>query len=72
MTDSTLMIEELHKSDDRYKLLRHEMPVVVPLKDVEYVGEMKNSPAVTRGVVVGVGVFAVLCYAISKIDISFE
>jgi hypothetical protein len=72
MTDSTVVIEELSQSDDRYKLKRHDMPIVVPLKDVEYISETKNNPAVTRGVLVGVGLFVAFCFWLSTIDLSFE
>ncbi|HEX6941529.1 MAG TPA: hypothetical protein VF128_01310 [Gemmatimonadaceae bacterium] len=48
VTDSTIVIEELLKSDDRYKLMKHDMPIVVPLDHVEYVGVMKTVvPATT-------------------------
>ena len=55
VTDSTVVIEELNMSDDHYKLKRHEMPIVVPLKDVEYVGVMKTNWPVTAVVLATVG-----------------
>ena len=72
MTDSTVVIEELLESDDRYKLKKHDMPIVVPMKDVEYITEAKNNPAVTTGVIVGVGLFAAFCWWLTTIDLSFE
>src|SRR5262249_11394595 len=72
MTDSTVVIEELLVSDDRYKLKRHDMPIVLPVKDIESIAEMKNDPVVTTSVLLGVGVFAAFCIWLSTIDLSFE
>jgi hypothetical protein len=55
MTDSTIVIEELLQSDDHYKLMRHDMPIVVPLKDVENISVMKTNRSLTTVVLVGVG-----------------
>jgi hypothetical protein len=51
VTDSTVVIEELLKSDDRYKLLKHDMPIVIPLREVVSVSEMKTNRPVTYLVV---------------------
>jgi hypothetical protein len=42
VTDSTVVIGELKQSDDRYKLKKHDMPIVIPREQVEYVGVMKT------------------------------
>lgn len=55
MTDSTVIIEELLVTDDHYKLKRHEMPIVVPLKDVEYIGVMKTNWVLTTVALVSIG-----------------
>jgi hypothetical protein len=47
VTDSTIVIEELVKSDDHYKLKKHDMPIVVPREDVVYVGVMETNWPVT-------------------------
>ena len=58
MTDSTVVIEELLSTDDHYKLKRHDMPIVVSLKDVEYIGEMKANKPLTAVVLIGIGAAA--------------
>jgi len=52
MTDSTVVIEELLQSDDHYKLMRHDLPIVLPLKDVENISVMKTNWPVT-GLILG-------------------
>ena len=58
MTDSTVVIEELLVHDDHYKLMKHEMPIVVPLEDVEYIGVIKTNWWATAGFVAFVGAVA--------------
>ena len=58
MTDSTVVIEELLVTDDHYKLKRHDMPIVVPLKDVEYIGTMETNWPLTTLALVGLGACA--------------
>jgi hypothetical protein len=55
VTDSTVVIEELKPSDDRYKLKRHDMPIVIPRAQVEYVGVMETNKPVTAVVLIGLG-----------------
>jgi hypothetical protein len=55
LTDSTVVIEELKKSDDRYELKKHDMPIVVPLNEVEYIGEMNTNWPLTAVVLAGIG-----------------
>ncbi len=55
MTDSTVVIEELLTTDDHYKVKRHEMPIVVPLNEVEYIGVMETNVPVTFAAVAAVG-----------------
>lgn len=52
MTDSTVVIEELQDFDDHYKLKKHDMPIVVPLEEVEYIAVMETNKPLTTGVVV--------------------
>lgn len=47
ITDSTVVIEELKQSDDRYELKKYDMPIVIPREQVEYIGEMKTNWPVT-------------------------
>jgi hypothetical protein len=67
MTDSTVVIEELLVHDDHYKLKQHDMPIVVPLKDVEYIGVMKTNWGVTALAVAAVGAVAGLIVGLSHI-----
>ncbi len=53
MTDSTVVIEELLVTDDRYKLKKHDMPIVVPREDVEYIAAMETNKPLTTAVLVG-------------------
>src|SRR5678809_283767 len=55
MTDSTVVIDELLVIDDLYKMMRHDMPIVVPLKDVEYIGVMETDRLLTGAVLLGFG-----------------
>jgi hypothetical protein len=69
LTDSTLVIAELDKGDDRYKRTRHDMPIVVPLKDVEYVTTASGTDwfwtsAAILAVATIVGGFAWFVYAL--------
>jgi hypothetical protein len=69
LTDSTLVIGELDKGDDRYNRLKHDMPIIVPLKDVEYVTTASGTDwfwtsAAIFTVAAIVGGFALLIYAI--------
>jgi hypothetical protein len=47
VTDSTVVIEELLEADDRYKLMKHEMPIVIPESEVTSISEMKTNWPVT-------------------------
>lgn len=58
MTDSTVVIEELLVHDDHYKLKQHDMPIVVPLEEVEYIGVMRTNWWATAGFVAFVGAMA--------------
>jgi hypothetical protein len=52
VTDSTVVIEELLKSDDRYNLMRHAMPIVIPAKDVASISVMETNYGVTAAVLI--------------------
>ena len=56
MTDSTVVIQELLHTDDHFKLTRHEMPIVIPLKDVQNISVMETNWPATTVVLVGMGV----------------
>jgi hypothetical protein len=58
VTDSTVVIEELLKSDDRYKLMRHDMPIVIPASEVSSISTMETNRPVTIAVIAGLGLAA--------------
>ena len=68
VTDSTVVIEELHVTDDHYKRTKHDMPIVIPLEDVEYVGQMETNWLGTSFAVVGIAAIVVFFYALSHSD----
>lgn len=47
VTDSTVVIEELLETDDRYKRMRHDMPIVIPIGEVESISRMETNVPVT-------------------------
>jgi hypothetical protein len=70
VTDSTLVIEELDKGDDRYKVMKHDMPITVPLEDVASVAIYEGTNWWVTGaaigiVAAGIGFFVWLGYAIA-------
>lgn len=72
MTDSTVVIEELTQSDDRYKLMRHDMPIVIPLADVVSISEMQST-WVTKPLLITSAVLVVATILIiATWDLSFE
>lgn len=68
MTDSTVVIEELLATDDHYKLKKHDMPIVVPLEDVEYIGVMKTNWILTTAALVGIGAVVAFFVALSQVQ----
>jgi len=70
MTDSTVVIEELLAVDDHYKLMKHDMPIVVPLKDVEYIGVMETDRLMTTAVLIGLGAFVAAIIVLNSLDWS--
>jgi hypothetical protein len=58
VTDSTVIIEELLKSDDRYKLMKHDMPIVIPIGEVTSIARMETNRPVTIAVIAGLGLAA--------------
>jgi hypothetical protein len=71
MTDSTVVIDELLQSDDHYKVMRHDMPIVVPLKDVENISVMKTNWPVTgliTGACLAVGYYVWAASGLSGLD----
>jgi hypothetical protein len=64
MTDSTVVIEELLTWDDHFELMRDEMPIVIPLKDVENISVMKTNWLMTAVAVVAIGAVAGLIEAL--------
>lgn len=57
VTDSTVVIEELLKTDDRYKRMRHDMPIIIPLAEVESISMMETNWWVTGPILVAGGAF---------------
>jgi hypothetical protein len=67
VTDSTVVIEELKQSDDLYKQKRHDMPIVIPNREVEYIGEMQANKPMTVITLVGIGLAAAFVAWLSTI-----
>ena len=72
MTDSTVVIEELLVHDDHYKLRQHDMPIVVPLSEVEYIGVIKTNWLMTTVALLAIGAVAGFIVALSNVDWSDE
>ena len=67
MTDSTVVIEELLSWDDHFELMRDEMPIVVPLRDVQNISVMKTNWLMTAVAVVAIGAVAGLLVGLSHV-----
>jgi len=52
VTDSTVVIEELLKSDDRYERMKHDMPIVVQRTEVISIATMETNWPITTVVLV--------------------
>ena len=68
VTDSTVVIQELQESDTRYK--KQEMPIVIPLADVERVTVVKNKYWIPA--LVGIAVAGIIAMVIVMDPIDFS
>jgi hypothetical protein len=58
VTDSTVVVEELHPSDERYRFHRTEVPITIPLSRVESIARLETNRPVTALLLVTAGAAA--------------
>ena len=71
VTDSTIVIEELMTSDERYRLERASMPREIPIVEVESVAEMRLNKGVTYGSILGLGLVMGLIIWLTTVEIGY-
>jgi hypothetical protein len=72
VTDSTIVVEELLPSDERYRLERVDLPIVIPLSAVEYVSRLQTNVGATIGIVTVAGLLIALVYVLETAEWDIE
>lgn len=72
VTDSTIVIEQLSKSDERYRVERETLPVTVPIENVESVSRLEVNEGLTYGFIFGTCAIIGLIIWVSTWDIDSE
>jgi hypothetical protein len=70
LTDSTVVIEKLNRTDARYK--RTALPIVVPLSDVESISKYELDKDRSFFALVGAGAVALLVIAMATLSLPFD
>jgi hypothetical protein len=68
VTDSTVVIEQLHPADERYRQWEDARPITIPIADVSSFARYKTHALGTTAWVVLVGGFILLVVAAKSID----